>query len=157
MRTTLKAVVATGVVGGILLLVATLALSALHWQLYDQAFQRTPAPGTAVVRLENPYGAAYTPLSTYFGLLGICCLASTAWASAVILPAVTAARQLFRSLIVGRFISATVVLVASAIAFSLTQHPNSFVAPGVIFLIGGLLGLSGFGVMAISLSGRGHR
>jgi hypothetical protein len=58
---------------------------------------------------------------------------------------------LFTNIVVGRVVSATVVFVVSAIAFSATQYPNSLLPPELIFLVGGLLGLIGVGVMALAL------
>ncbi len=152
MRSTLKAVVVTGIVVGILLLAATLSLSAWQWHLYDQVQTQQPeGQAVAVARLENPYGLAYTPATKYVWLFAGCCLVATAWVSALVLPSVTAARQLFTNIVVGRVVSATVVFVVSAIAFSATQYPNSLLPPELIFLVGGLLGLIGFGVMALAL------
>ena len=142
MRRTLTALMVTALLSGALLLVATMALDAWHWRLYNQEQAlKLAASGSDSVVVENPYGLPGTSVITYFGLFVACCAATSFWALFVVTPSLLVSRRVFAGALASHIIAAAVVCIVSGITFALILRLSPYISPIVTFSAGGAIGL----------------
>jgi len=141
MRRTLTALIVTALASGALLLVATLALDAWHWRVYNEAqFLQSADLGSDVVVVENPYQLEESVI-TYLQLFVACCAGATFWAVFVVLPILLTSRRLFAGAVGSHVIAAAIVCAVSGITFALMQRVTPYISPMIAFAAGGIVGL----------------